>query len=87
MYLLFRIRYLEEFYGKEFKVDVDERSIITSLVCAFLHVALEIANLTLESKTSDTNMQDYMVACYSARLGWLPSQRKFHDITDEDNKE
>ena len=77
MYLLFRIRQLQN-EGRVFMVEVDEESIVTSLACAFIHVILELGNLTLESRTSDTNLQDYMVACYSARQGWLPQERDFY---------
>jgi hypothetical protein len=68
--------------GDENAIQVDEATIMNSLVCAFLHVALELANLTLESRTSETNWQDYMVACYSARQGWLPQERDFYEIND-----
>ena len=39
---------------------------------AFFHVVFETINLYFESETSETNFMDYMVACYSARQGWLP---------------
>ena len=61
-------------------------------MAALIHVILETINLHLESKTSHTGFQDYMVACYSARLGWLPQEKDFYRVyknkkpTDNDEK-
>ena len=68
-------------------MDVDEFSIVASLMCACLHVILELSNLYLESKTSQSSFRDYMVACYNARQGWLPQEGDFFKINDDDESE
>ena len=70
----------EELEGKKASVDDITRdqfnvtSIIISLICAILHLILEVIDLYLKSRTSETSFQNYMAACYSARLGWIPQE-------------
>ena len=89
VFLLFKTRELKrlgEDAGGE-AMDVDEFSIVASLMCACLHVILELSNLYLESKTSQSSFRDYMVACYNARQGWLPQEGDFFKINDDDESE
>ena len=62
---------MEEF-GDQFTVSVDTEVILFSLGMAIIHVIFEGINLYLESNTAGTNFSEYMVACYSARQGWIP---------------
>lgn len=53
-------------------ISVSPEAIEVSILTAIVHLVFEVLNLRLESKTSKTNFLDYMIACYSARQGWLP---------------
>ena len=50
-----------------------------SLMCAIIHVILELVDLYLKSKTSETSFKNYMAASYSARLGWLPQGKDLYE--------
>jgi len=58
---------------------ISSESLLTSLGCALVHLILEVLNLVVEAKTSDTNLAGYVVASYNARQAWVPQQHDFYN--------
>jgi len=46
---------------------ITNESLLTSLVCALVHLFLEVLNMVVEAKTSETDLTDYYFASYNAR--------------------
>lgn len=76
IYLLFRIEQLQA-QGDKFSINVSPNTVVFSLITAIFHVILEFFKIYLESTTSETKLLRYLVACYSARQGWVPLENKF----------
>ena len=60
-------------------LDIGLYAVLFSLICAFVHLFLEIVNIYFEAETSDSFFVDYLVACYNARQGWVPQQKDFYN--------
>jgi hypothetical protein len=43
---------------------------------AVIHLILEMVKLYLEAAASKEKLLNYIVACYSARQGWIPEKDK-----------
>lgn len=57
-------------------IDLDEKTIVWSLISALIHLILEWLNLWIESKVYQCNITEYMVACYNAKQGWIPHHNR-----------
>jgi len=40
---------------------------VVSLICAVIHLILEMISMYIDAKASDSFFTDYLVACYNAR--------------------
>ena len=65
-------------------------AVVISLICAIVHLILEMVNIYVEAETSNSFLANYLVACYNARQGWVPQQTDFYNNSTEpiefDNK-
>ena len=56
----------------EEEIGIGLKQILFSLFCAIVHLVLEVIKIVIEAKASDSFVIAYLVACYNARMGWLP---------------
>ena len=53
---------------------VSNTQIMISILMGVFHVVLELINLTIEAKTSETPFKSYVITCYNSRENWFPRQ-------------
>ena len=66
--------YRIEVDGVDSKFNVNTKTILFSISMALIHMTLEVIKIRFESWASSESFYNYMVACYNARLGWIPQR-------------